>query len=58
MIYLLRELFTYTMIILIGAGGSLMTVLNLEAGNYFFMLLPLFVIFPISAYLLSKVIED
>ena len=58
MIYLLRELFTYTMIILIGAGGSLMTVLNLEAGNYFFMLLPLFVIFPISAYLLFKVIED
>lgn len=55
--YLLRELFAYTMVILIGIGGSLVTVLSFESGNYFIMLLPIFVIFPITAYLLSKLIE-
>lgn len=55
--HLFREVFAYTMIILIGIGGSLITVLNFESGNYFIMLLPIFVIFPITAYLLSKLLE-
>ena len=50
--------FVYTMIILVGVSGTLISVLALEKSQYLLAASPFVLLFPITAILLSKLLED
>tara|TARA_Y100000592_G_C5278534_1_gene225203 strand:+ start:215 stop:391 length:177 start_codon:yes stop_codon:yes gene_type:complete len=56
--YSLKTCFAYTMIILIGIGGSLISVLALDKSQYLLAILPFVLLFPVTAVLLSMLLED
>lgn len=56
--YSFKHCFAYVMVILVGIGGSLVSVLALEKGQYLLAISPFIFLFPVTAVLLSMLLEE
>jgi len=56
--YSLKTCFAYTVVVLVGIGGSLISVLALDKSQYLLAISPFVLLFPVTAILLSMLLED
>lgn len=56
--YSFKTCFAYAVVILVGIGGSLVSVLALEKSQYLLAISPFVFLFPVTAVLLSMLLED
>lgn len=56
--YSFKACFVYTVVVLVGIGGSLVSVLALEKSQYLLAISPFIFIFPVTAVLLAMILKD
>lgn len=56
--YSFKACFVYTVVVLVGIGGSLVSVLALEKNQYLLAISPFVFLFPVTAVLLAMILKD